>query len=151
MPDLFGSQNNEGTVELDNNSDNLSDTSNEFIRQRQRVSIDEPVERKIDWRTEEYWKLPENVRKAIDTANMKSKHSQFYDKLQSLNDKIYVFKDVFYTRIPTYQANYLEKKRIALEQKVKNEKRKFKRDMDEMRETMRAQDRRMNSKILSND
>ena len=61
-----------------------------------------------------------------------------------------MFKDVFYTRIPTYQARYLENKRLALEKKLKNEKRRFKKDMDEMRETMRAQDRRMNSKIYSN-
>jgi hypothetical protein len=49
-----------------------------------------------------------------------------------------VFKDVFYTRIPTYQANFLEKKRMALELKLKNEKRKHKKDMDDMRETMRV-------------
>ena len=40
-----------------------------------KIKIEEPEERKIDWRNDEYWKLPENVRKAIDTANMKSKHS----------------------------------------------------------------------------
>ena len=69
-------------MEYDKNSDMSSELSNEYTRQRPpHVRIETPVERKIDWRTEEYWKLPENVRKAIDTANMKSKHSQFYEKL----------------------------------------------------------------------
>lgn len=27
------------------------------------------------WRTDEYWQFPDNVRKAIDVANLKTKHS----------------------------------------------------------------------------
>ena len=37
--------------------------------------------RKAAWKTKEYWTLPENVRKAIDYANMNKKHSDFYYKL----------------------------------------------------------------------
>lgn len=47
---------------------------------------------KCYWRSKQYWKLPENVRNAVDIAHMKQKHSQFWYKLQNLNDKIFVFR-----------------------------------------------------------
>ena len=40
------------------------------------------------WRDEKYWSLPENVRKAIDVAKLRNKHTDFYYKLSLLNDKI---------------------------------------------------------------
>jgi hypothetical protein len=33
------------------------------------------------YKNDDYWKLPENVRNAIDVAKMKAKHSQFYYRL----------------------------------------------------------------------
>ena len=54
------------------------------------------------WRNAAYYRLPENVRAAIDVAKMKSKHTEFWYRLQTLNDKIFVFRSVFYTRMPTY-------------------------------------------------
>ena len=33
------------------------------------------------WRNAAYWRLPENVRHAIDVAKMKSKHSEFWYRL----------------------------------------------------------------------
>ena len=90
--------------------------------------------------------MPEHVRKAIDAANLKSRNSQFYHKLSTLNDKIYVFRDVFYTRIPTYQKNFLEKKKQDLELKLKNEKKNFEKEMTQMRSTMKAQDHKMRQK-----
>lgn len=67
--------------------------------------------KKIHWRNDAYWRLPENVRNAIDLANMKSKHTQFWHRLEALNDKIFVFRDVFYGRVPAYQRAFYEKKR----------------------------------------
>jgi hypothetical protein len=62
------------------------------------------------WQNENYWKLPENVRNAIDIANIKQKHTSFYHRLLTLNDKIFVFRSVFYGRMPSYQkAFYLKK------------------------------------------
>ena len=55
------------------------------------------------WRNAAYWRLPENVRHAIDVAKLKSKHSEFWYRLQTLNDKIFVFRSVFYTKMPAYQ------------------------------------------------
>ena len=51
------------------------------------------------WKDRHYWALPENVRAAIDVANTKKKHSDFYYKLRLLNEKIHVFTDVFYNKM----------------------------------------------------
>lgn len=71
------------------------------------------------WRTAAYWRLPENVRNAIDIAKMKSKHSEFWYRLQTLNDKIFVYRSVFYSKMPAYQKAFIEKKQAALEIKLK--------------------------------
>lgn len=56
-----------------------------------------------------YWKkdenfhlLPKNVQQAIKTSKMKAKHSEFYYKLKNLKDRIVVFQDMFYDKIPHY-------------------------------------------------
>jgi hypothetical protein len=67
------------------------------------------------YKTAQYWSLPENVRNAIDIAKMRSKHSEFFYKLQTLNDKIYVFRRIFYNRMPIYDKIFLEKKKKELE------------------------------------
>ena len=54
------------------------------------------------WKNDQYWALPENVRKAIDMAKMKKKHSDFYYRLRLLNDKIHIFTDIFYSKVPQY-------------------------------------------------
>ena len=87
-------------------------------------------EKKIHWRNDAYWRLPENVRNAIDLANMKSKHTQFWHRLEALNDKIYVFRDVFYGRIPAYQKAFYDKKRKELEEELRLEKEKFEKEMN---------------------
>jgi hypothetical protein len=55
------------------------------------------------WRNAGYWRLPENVRHAVDVAKMKSKHSEFWYKLEILNDKIFIFRSMFYSRMPAFQ------------------------------------------------
>jgi hypothetical protein len=55
------------------------------------------------WKNSQYWSLPENVRNAIDVAQMKKKHSDFYYQLRLLNDKIHVFTSIFYNKVPKYQ------------------------------------------------
>lgn len=70
------------------------------------------------YKNKAYWNLPENVRNAIDLAKMKQKHSEFYYKLQTLNDKIYVFRTHFYTKMPAYQKAFIEKKQKKLEEKL---------------------------------
>lgn len=64
--------------------------------------LDEEVE--DDYRDAAYWQLPENVRHAIDISKRKkSKHSDFFCRLRSLNDKIGVYKKTFYTRTPKFE------------------------------------------------
>jgi hypothetical protein len=84
------------------------------------------------WRDEAYWRLPENVRHAIDVAKLKSKHSDFWYRLQTMNDKLFVFRSVFYGAVPQYQRVFLEKKRKALEDKLKEEKALFEKEMNAM-------------------
>ena len=74
------------------------------------VSSERGVVADGSWKNSQYWALPENVRAAIDVAKTKKKHSDFYYKLRLLNEKIHVFTDVFYGKMPNYQM-YWEKKR----------------------------------------
>jgi hypothetical protein len=46
--------------------------------------------------------LPENVRNIVDKANENKKHSDYYSKLKSLNDKIYVYSIAFNNKVPSY-------------------------------------------------
>lgn len=84
------------------------------------------------WKTEAYFRLPDNVKKAIDFAEMKSQHSQFWYKLQTLNDKIFVFRQMFYDKQPIYHKNFLLKKQKALEEKLKKEKEEYEEKMKQM-------------------
>lgn len=52
----------------------------------------------------DYWKLPENVRHAMDIAYRRTKHSAFYYKLATLNDKITIYKTAFYLRKTAQEA-----------------------------------------------
>lgn len=62
------------------------------------------------WKDSHYYALPENVRNAIDISNIKSKHSQFYYRLQNLNDKIFVFNSLFYQNLPNFERVFMKKK-----------------------------------------
>ena len=55
-----------------------------------------------DWRTEQYWTLPENVRNAIDKAKSKKTNSDFYYRLKEMNEKLHIFTQVFYKKMPGY-------------------------------------------------
>ena len=49
-----------------------------------------------------------------------------------MNDKLFVFKSVFYGAVPQYQRVFLEKKQKALEDKLKEEKAAFEKEMNAM-------------------
>lgn len=55
--------------------------------------------------------LPENVRMAIMLAEAKKKHSTFWYKLCSLNDKIRVFTSIFYNNRQLHEKLFQEKRR----------------------------------------
>lgn len=65
-------------------------------------------------------------------AKLKSKHSDFWYRLQTMNDKLFVFRSVFYGAVPQYQRVFLEKKQKALEDKLKEEKALFEKEMNAM-------------------
>lgn len=62
------------------------DLEEEYLKNYQRImenylnneeEMHEEMEEKMKcyWRSKQYWKLPENVRNAVDIAHMKQKHS----------------------------------------------------------------------------
>jgi len=68
----------------------------EFMREKDKLN--EPVGE--PWKDADYYRLPENVRHAIDVAKMKSAHSEFWYKLENLNEKLMIFKMLFYSKMP---------------------------------------------------
>ena len=84
-------------------------------------SSEEDIEARNQYKTPAYWALPENVRHAIDVAREKSKHSDFYNRLRSLNDKISVYKRIFYTKTPKFEEMFLKRKRKRLEAMMRRE------------------------------
>ena len=81
------------------------------------------------WRNKAYWALPENVRNAIDVAKMKRKHSDFYYKLNILNDKLHVYTSMFYDKAPSYEHRWYEKKKKDLEMRIQRQEEKFNEEM----------------------
>ena len=76
-------------------------------------TIDEK-QRDFSYRNESYWALPENVREIVDRSNRKRTHSEFYEALRSLNERILVFRIVFYSRKPKFETEWLEAKKRKL-------------------------------------
>ena len=62
-------------------------------------------------------------------AQLKKKHSDFYYRLRVLNDKIHVFTNIFYNKVPSYQEKWYEKKRRELEDKIQSQQVKFEQEM----------------------
>ncbi len=61
----------------------------------------------------------------MDAAKLKSKKnkkSDFYYRLQGLNEKIFVYRSIFYSKVPGFHQNFLEKKKRAMEEKLAKEK-----------------------------
>lgn len=62
----------------------FADSSENRIKRKRSSSsegIRQPVPDNAHWKDKTYYRLPENVRNAVDIAEMKTKHSQFYYKL----------------------------------------------------------------------
>lgn len=61
---------------------------------------------------------------------MKAKHSEFYYKLKNLKDRIVVFQDMFYDKIPHFQLAFLKKQLQRREEKQKREREEFLAEME---------------------
>lgn len=57
-----------------------------------------------------YRGMPGNVRRALDKAMAKQKHTDFFYKLERLNDQIRIFRSVFYDRVPKNEAHFQRRK-----------------------------------------
>ena len=104
FPDFNGTQDSaaikkEGNVRDDPfyKEDELSSDSSSYDgKPQKKVHIPDDA----PWKNKEYYRLPPNVRNAIDIAEMKKKHSSFFYKLETLNDKIFVFRELYYSKMP---------------------------------------------------
>ena len=90
-----------------------SDSEREPARDAREWS-DDSDKRDNSYKDATYWALPDNVRTAIDVAKSKAKHSEFYYRLQTLNDKIFVFQHVYYNKMPSFQRAFFERKKREL-------------------------------------
>ena len=86
----------------------------------------------IQFKNKEYYNLPENVRNAIDMAKLKNNKSEFYYKLSNLNEKILLFRSIYYSKVPNFHLSFLEKKKKALKEKLAKEKEQMKREYEEL-------------------
>lgn len=57
----------------------------------------------------EFQKLPDNVKKALKVAQSKANQTDFYQKLQNLNDKLYIYHHLF-SKMPVHEMVYKRKK-----------------------------------------
>ena len=69
----------------------------------------------MTYQNESYWRLPENVRKAIDTAKSKNQKSEFYYKLRDLKKNINRYKSIFHSKFTTHHIMFLKKKKVEME------------------------------------
>jgi hypothetical protein len=59
----------------------LSSRSSYNSSEERKPKVEEVVPDDAHWKNKEYYRLPENVRNAIDMAEMKQKHTGFFYKL----------------------------------------------------------------------
>ena len=69
------------------------------------------------------------MRAAIDVAKLKSKHSEFWYKLENLNDKLMIFKMLFYSKMPHHQKVFYEKKKAEMDERMQQEQAKYEKEM----------------------
>lgn len=52
--------------------------------------------------------------------------------METLNDKIFVFRELYYKKMPEHQRIFMEKKRLELERKLALEKKEAEAKMNKM-------------------
>lgn len=86
----------------------ITDKSSEFMMS----DIDDKNDPNYFVKNEAFFKLPTNVRLAIEKSKQESKHSDFYHRLTELNEKIQIYNRFFRNKKPAYQLQY-ESYRVA--------------------------------------
>ena len=76
--------------------DGASETTS--IRNKQSDDDVPEYKRDLSYRTADFWALPENVRSAIEISKRKQSHSEFYSALNTLYERILIFRVLFYSR-----------------------------------------------------
>ena len=58
---------------------------------------------------DEYWRLPEKARMTIDKVETEKGQSNFTMSLETLNDKIFIFQQLFYKNKPKFETNFVDR------------------------------------------
>lgn len=98
--------------------DNIDNINQIYSANHRRTSLkmqsayfdDSSVDNDIDSIDEVYNSLPLNVQNAVVNAQKKTARSHFYYKLLSLNDKLSIYKDLFYSNEQEHVKTYKKKK-----------------------------------------
>ena len=115
----------------------ISDT-NEIIEQDETYEFSRTVsddQNHKPYRDKLYWALPENVRHAVDIANPDG--TEFYSQLCQMNDKIGIYKRVFYSKQPKFEKVFNQKKKKELEDQMQIEHANFKKFMKNVNNPVR--------------
>lgn len=84
----------------------------------------------MTYQNESYWRLPENVRLAIDNAKKKNSKSEFYYKLRDLKKNIKKYKSIFHSKFTSHHIMFLKKKKMEMEDKLEKEKQRMRDDVE---------------------
>lgn len=108
---------------------NLSDYSSDFYSSEE----DDKNQAGFFVRDRRFYNLPRNVRDAIENGKQKAKHSDFYYRLKNLNEKISIYKKIFYGKVPQYQKTYMLKKIGEKQIKQKKDREIFEKEVVSMK------------------
>ena len=67
------------------------------------------VKPKYEWMNDEDWRLPEKARMTIDKVETEKGQSNFTMSLETLNDKIFIFQQLFYKNKPKFETNFVDR------------------------------------------
>ena len=84
-------------------------------------------------RDKKFYNLPKSVQLAIENSLKRAKHSNFYFKLQDLNDKISLYRKLFDSKIPSYQLAYMARKLEERQVKQKKDREGFEKELLRMK------------------
>ena len=84
----------------------------------------------MTYQNESYWKLPLNVRDAVDKAKLKNQKSEFYYKLKDLKRNIKKYQGLFKSKFQTHHIAFLKRKAAEIEVKLEKEKERYRKEVE---------------------
>lgn len=92
------------------------------------------------WEEDKYVFLPQSVRTMINTAAVKEKHEEGWNKLLVLNDKLLVFNRMLTSKLPIFEQRFLTKKKQNLSKQLMTQRVEYEFKVQQM---MKAIDKKL--------